>query len=94
MTGVTNAADAACCSLSARGHVFAIECATDMLIFADVARQRNQKPITSLFFTLERTTAFATQLLDVAARFYQSPKVELPGHVIISIGLIDVLVHA
>jgi hypothetical protein len=30
-------------------------------------------------------------LFDIASCFYKSPKVELPGYVILSIGLIDVL---
>jgi hypothetical protein len=30
------------------------------------------------------------QLFDVAARYYQSPKVEMPGHIIVSIGIMDV----
>ncbi len=83
-------AEAVCCSLSAKGHVFAIECATDSLFRADMARQRGVKPELSTSVELQTTARFAMQLFDIASPFYRSPKVELPGYVILSIGLIDV----
>jgi len=83
-------AEASCCSLSTKGHVFAIECTTDPLFYADMSRSRRQKPADTPLISLETTKRFATQLFDVASRFYKSPKVELPGYVILSLGFHDV----
>ena len=83
-------AESSCSSLSSKGHVFAGECATDILFRADMNREARQKPSAVPLIGLEETKRFAAQLFDVASRFYSSPKVELPGYLILSLGLLDV----
>ena len=61
-----------------------------MLFDRDAAQQRGVKADIPPTVRLETTMQFAAQLFDVAAQFYRSPKVELPGYVILSIGLTDV----
>jgi hypothetical protein len=89
--GTTSGAEGACCSLSTKGHVFAAECAAEMLIRQELARQQSQRSGSGLSVDIQSTYRFASQLFDVAARFYQLSKVERPGYLSVSIGLIDVL---
>jgi hypothetical protein len=91
VTGInTPVADAMCCSMSTKGHVFAIECANEVCIRADMRRQQNQKPATVPVIDFEATTDFASRLFEVASLFYTSNDVELPGYVILATGLIGV----
>ena len=53
-------------------------------------QQRGMKVDIPPTVRLDTTVQIAARLFDVAARFYRSPKVELPGYVILSIGLTDV----
>ena len=82
-------ADAACCSLSTKGHVFAMECAMDPVVHADLNLKPNQRLRDDPCIRLELTEQFALQLFDTAARFYRSPAVELPGYLNLCIGIID-----
>jgi len=86
----TAVADAMCCSLSTKGHVFAIECANEVCIHADLRRQNKLKPDPIPLLDFEATAGFASRLFEVAPLFYTSPDVELPGYVMLAIGLIDV----
>ncbi len=86
----TASAKAMCCSLSTKGHVFAIECATEICFRADLYRHNRQNPPTTPSLSLDNTITFGSRLFDVASRFYTSPQVQLPGYVLLSIGLIDV----
>lgn len=95
-TGFTTpAADAMCCSLSAKGHVFAIQCAADMLFEADAARQLGAtppviNPSAPPTLNLEMTIRFVTALFQAALRFYNTWSIEKPGYLVLSIGFIDV----
>ena len=86
----TPPAEGACCSLSTKGHVFAIECVNEICLAADINRQKKQKPAATPIIDFEATTDFAARLFEVASLFYISKDVELPGYVMLSIGLIDV----
>jgi len=86
----TPGADAMCCSLSTKGHVFAIECANEVCIRADIRRQNKQKPAAVPVLDFDATTGFASRLFEVASLFYTSKDVEMPGYVMLAIGLIDV----
>ncbi len=86
----TAVADAMCCSLSTKGHVFAIECVNEACLDADLRRQNKLKPNSTPLIAFEATTAFASRLFDVAAAFYTAPGIELPGYILLAIGLIDV----
>jgi hypothetical protein len=88
-TGMSTA-EARCCSLSAKGHVFAIECVNEICIRADLRRQKKQKPDAIPLIDFETVTAFATRVFETASLFYTSQDVELPGYVMLAIGLIDV----
>jgi hypothetical protein len=86
----TAATEARCCSLSTKGHVFAIECVNEICIRADMQRQNNQKPDAIPLIDFEATTSFADHVFETASLFYTSQGVELPGYIILAIGLIDV----
>ena len=83
-------AEARCCSLSTKGHVLAIECVNEICIRADQQRQKNHKPDTIPLIDFEATTRFASRVFETASLFYTSQDVELPGYIILAIGLIDV----
>ena len=58
---------------------------------ADLHLKGNQRLRDDPCIWLEPTQEFAMQLFEAGARYYRSPKVELPGYVILSMGYIDVL---
>jgi hypothetical protein len=87
----TESAEVGCCSLSAKGHVFAMECTTETLSYADVRRNSSSVLPAHPSIRLDLTAQFALEVFQVAAKFYNLPGVELPGFILISIGLCDVL---
>ncbi|MGO9597819.1 MAG: helix-turn-helix domain-containing protein [Isosphaeraceae bacterium] len=87
----TESAVVGCCSLSAKGHVFAMECTTETLGYADRGRKTCGSPPAHPSICLDLTARFAREVFEVAAKFYKHPGVELPGSILLSIGLYDVL---
>jgi Putative DNA-binding domain len=87
----TESSVAGCCSLSAKGHVFAMECTMETLSAVDMRRNTGGEPPATPSIRLDLTAQFATQLFEIAAGFYNLPAVELPGFILLSIGLCDVL---
>lgn len=79
-----------CRSITAKGHIFGIECTTETLMYAQTARERKDFPQDHLV-DWQNTRQFAVSLFGLAGKFYKSPKVELPGYVTISVGLLGVL---
>ncbi len=82
---------AGCCSLSAKGHVFAMECTMETLSNADMRRNAGGTPPANPSIRLDLTAQFAMRLFEIAAKFYTLRDVEVPGFIILSIGLCDVL---
>ncbi len=87
----TESAAAGCCSLSAKGHVFAMECTMETLSNPDMRRKRRERATHQAFDSFRPHGEYAMQVLEVAAKFYNLPGVELPGFILLSIGLCDVL---
>lgn len=87
----TESGVAGCCSLSAKGHVFAMECTMETVSCADMSREQGLAASTNPLVRLDLSQQFALQTFEAASRFYGQPGVELPGYILLSIGLIDVL---
>ncbi len=87
----TESAEAGCCSLSTKGHVFAMECITETLSYADSRRNTSSVLPAHPSIRLDITVQFALEVFETAAKFYNLPGVELPGFILVSIGLCDVL---
>ena len=80
-----------CCSLSAKGHVFAMECTMETVSNADRSRDQGRALSTNPLVCRDLSQQFALQAFEAASKFYGQPGVELPGYILLSIGLIDVL---
>ena len=86
----TESAEVGCCSLSAKGHVFAMECTTETLSYANMRRNSGSALPAHPSIRFDLTAQFALQVFEVAAKFYTLPDVELPGFILVSLGLCDV----
>jgi hypothetical protein len=76
-------------SLTAKGHVFAIECAYEAELYYAEGRQQ-QRPTTEDFWVnFDKASDFLRRVLHAAAGFYGG-RVEVPGHLMVSVGLLDV----
>ncbi len=83
--------ESGCFSISSKGHVFAMECAMETVSYAEM-RLKLKKPKSAYpSLRLDHTKQFAVQVFQAASKFYRQPQVELPGYILLSIGLIDVL---
>jgi len=80
-----------CISISGKGHIFAMECTMETVSYSDM-RLEQKKPNSGYpLLRLDNTKQFAVQVFQAASKFYRQPQVELPGYILLSIGLIDVL---
>lgn len=79
-----------CCSVSTRGHVYAMECVTETLSYSMASRLVNRVP-GHFFLDLAATWDFAKTTFNAGSQFYHQTGLERPEQLVITIGLIDVL---
>ena len=78
------------CSISLKGHVFAMQCTRETHDYSAATRLSGKEP-ENYFVDLAATRHFATRTFQAAAKFYLEPRVELPGYLLLAIGLLGVL---
>lgn len=78
------------CSISSKGHVFAMECTKETHDYSAATRLFGREP-ENFFVDLAATRNFATRTFQAAEKFYSEPRVELPGFVLLAIGMLGVL---
>jgi hypothetical protein len=78
-------------SLSTKGHVFAMDCTMETLLIHINRSGLGDLLSTNTAILFDHTSQFAMRLFRTAARFYDRSQVELPGFIILAMGIHDVL---